>query len=189
MDSRKLKLTFVTLFVIWLASGYYFWEKYLNEHYLGSYDQYGLPIQLSNPGYDLVYHAWFLWAFPLITLFIPMLYWSLSNIVKFKALSKTLASKCDRLEIEINAKDYELKSKIEEFDRKEQEYIINEQKNETESLREYNEVYASFKEHQIEHQKLQNNYLQLEKKLQNLQIDYKKSLQFIEKLLAKIKKE
>jgi hypothetical protein len=184
MAPSKIKIIFITLFVIWVASGYYFWEKYLYEHYIGAYDQYGLPIQQSNPGFDLLIKAWYLWTFPMISLLIPIGFWIFNKVNKFKANYKILTKKFYKLEIETNSLKYELKTQKSEFDKKEQDYLLSEQRQETAILRERQELNNSLAECKKQNQKISVNYQQLEKNFHSVLIDYRKSLQFTEKLLT-----
>ncbi|WP_147286409.1 hypothetical protein [Legionella londiniensis] len=59
-------LLLIILGVVFIAIGYYFWESFLYVHYLGGFDAYGLPVQLSYPGFSFFFYSWPLWGFPLL---------------------------------------------------------------------------------------------------------------------------
>ncbi|WP_133130401.1 hypothetical protein [Legionella yabuuchiae] len=62
----KSMLAIIIIFVVGMAVAYYFWEVFLFAHYLGGYDEYGLPIQRSHSGFYFFIQAWPLWVFPLL---------------------------------------------------------------------------------------------------------------------------
>ena len=65
----KTKIILLTIIAVILASvSYYFWEDYLFSHFLGGYDQYGLPKQVSYQGFYFFFAAWPLWLYPLFLL-------------------------------------------------------------------------------------------------------------------------
>ncbi len=48
----------------WLTAAFHFWQLYLYNHFLGSFDMYGLPGHLSRSGWYLLIDAWPLWSVP-----------------------------------------------------------------------------------------------------------------------------
>lgn len=50
----------------WLTAAFHFWRLYLYNHFLGSFDMYGLPGHLSRSGWYLLIDAWPLWLVPAI---------------------------------------------------------------------------------------------------------------------------
>ncbi len=49
-----------------LASGFYFWEQYLLDHFLGGFHEQGMPVIHSGKGFYFFFKVWPVWAFPLI---------------------------------------------------------------------------------------------------------------------------
>ncbi len=64
----KLKPLFqllIILAIIFLITlGYIVWGRYLNNHFLGSFDQYGSPSSVFETGWQIMTHAWPLWVIP-----------------------------------------------------------------------------------------------------------------------------
>lgn len=156
---NKGMLIAVTIAVAVIAVAYYFWETFLFEHYLGGYDEFGLPIQRSHPGFYFLLHAWPLWVFPLIFVFIVL--WLLRLTKSQKADSR------------IKALEKELKLKEKELD----------------SLRlDLELTKKEVKKTRIE-RNLKQDYQELEEEFEVLMEEYQQSQKFIEKLLAKINSE
>jgi len=54
----------IVLFAGWGATGFYQWEIYLHQHFIGKYDPYGIPHSFSGSGWSLFVSAWPLWFVP-----------------------------------------------------------------------------------------------------------------------------
>jgi|GEM_PF-6580707 len=64
-DLRKSAIfTAVIVFAVLIATGIFLWEAYLTNHFIGSYDEQGLPVYVSNSGWILMWHTWPLWFMP-----------------------------------------------------------------------------------------------------------------------------
>lgn len=59
-----LRVSGIALVVAWLTAGFHFWEVYLGTHYLGGFNEYGLPADFSRTGWALLIDAFTLWAVP-----------------------------------------------------------------------------------------------------------------------------
>ncbi|AHE66135.1 hypothetical protein [Legionella oakridgensis] len=159
MDNTRSSIPIIlliTLGVIGAAVGYYFWEAYLLTHYLGGYDQYGLPVQRSYPGFHFFFHAWPLWFFPMIVILAIMIFLQWLRMAKVRRekqiLTKILADKTLIIE-ELHEELHALKTKLDKV---------------------------------RDNSLLEEKYEQLEDELFSLEEDYERSLNFIEKLLEKV---
>ena len=92
--------------VMVLAVAYYFWESYLYVHYLGGYDAYGLPVQLTYPGFSFFFYSWPLWGFPVllilltgILLYLYQLVKDHEKIEKMQAENKKMQAKLETMEL------------------------------------------------------------------------------------------
>ncbi len=65
---KKLHTVFQLLIVLAILFlvifGYIVWGRYLNNHFLGSFDQYGTPNNIFETGWDIMSHGWPLWVIP-----------------------------------------------------------------------------------------------------------------------------
>lgn len=64
----SLSITLLALAAAWLSAGFHLWETYLGRHFIGGYDQYGLPSTFSRSGWYLLIDASPLWLIPALTL-------------------------------------------------------------------------------------------------------------------------
>lgn len=162
MPRPRSKRTFIFLTIIGIifyTVGFYFWEVYLFSHYLGGYNQYGLPVQSSHSGYWFFLSAWPVWTFPLFCML---------GVIFLVYLFRS--SKVARRHLKLLDRNQSNEDKINQLlldvDR------LNHQLNR-----------ARKKTH------LQKKYHQLEQDFSALRNEYEQSLDFIEKLLDKMQKE
>lgn len=80
-DNSKgiLKTMGLGLVLVLLTIVYVWWGHYLNRHFAGTFDEYGLPSKFFRTGWFLLIDAWGIWVIP--TLFLLMVglgieYWS-----------------------------------------------------------------------------------------------------------------
>lgn len=157
--SKRIFIFFSIILIVCYTVGFYFWEVYLFSHYLGGYNQYGLPVQSSHSGYWFFLSAWPVWTFPLFCLLAIIFF------VYFIRSSKS-------------ARGY-----LKLLDRNQKnEDKINQLLLEAEDLK-HKLSRARKKTH------LQKKYHQLEQEFSALRNEYEQSLDFIEKLLDKLQKE
>lgn len=69
--NNALKFSAIIVVLIILTFGYVLWERYLGNHFVGMFDEYGLPSRIFRTGWPLLLDAWPLWFIP--TLFILVL--------------------------------------------------------------------------------------------------------------------
>jgi len=61
---HAFKVGLIALAVSWLTVGIHFWEIYLSNHFMGAFNQYGLPSKTFRTGWLLMVDAWVLWVIP-----------------------------------------------------------------------------------------------------------------------------
>jgi len=119
MDLHYKKLKFLYLFfaVFLLTVSFYFWERYLLNHFLGGYDQYGLPAQQSATGFFFFLAGWPVWSFPLLVIFSSWFFVSNIKNERRREIKSDIASKlvekeleCTQLYQEVRALEAALKS-------------------------------------------------------------------------------
>ena len=49
-----------------MTAGYHFWKVYLGNHFVGSFNEYGVPTIFTRSGWPLMLDAWVLWGVPSI---------------------------------------------------------------------------------------------------------------------------
>ncbi|GGI88752.1 hypothetical protein GCM10007966_16860 [Legionella impletisoli] len=152
-------LAITTVVVIGMAVAYYFWEVFLFAHYLGGYDEYGLPIQRSHPGFYFFIQAWPLWVFPIFIVILLVLF--LTSIFQREKEQKINHLKAEMIEHEKALEALELELEL---------------------------VRKEVKKTRIE-RNLKKELEELEEEFAVLMEDYQQSQQFIEKLLQKIKQQ
>ncbi|WP_133128348.1 hypothetical protein [Legionella nagasakiensis] len=156
MRSSIPAILLITIGVIGSVVGFYFWETYLLTHYLGGYNEYGLPVQHSYPGFYFFLYAWPLWLFPVFVLLVIMSFFQWYRVVKSHKKRQVLTEALVNKEVQIEELREELRTLKNKFDK--------------------------IKGYSL----LQEEYRQLEDEFFALQKDYERSLNFIEKLLEKI---
>lgn len=68
LRDHKKTLPLVIMAILLLIVAYVLWSNYLDSHFIGTFDQYGLPVQFSQTGWSLLFIAWPLWAIPLMVI-------------------------------------------------------------------------------------------------------------------------
>ena len=63
---QRIVLAILLVIIIALTTGYILWGNYLETHFVGTFDQYGLPSKLFRSGWALMLDAWPLWLFPAV---------------------------------------------------------------------------------------------------------------------------
>ncbi len=157
MAKRKFglkKWLFVTALVMIMSILFYFWELYLYDHFLGGYDEYGIPMQASKNGIRLFFTSWPLWAFPAFIM--GLLVWA-----KFAGTKKRVAQKVEVLESMLAALEKDIEA--------------NTETHET-TARRLKSVQALYKKCKKENDALEDEF-------SVLMDEYQQSLDFIEKLL------
>lgn len=48
-----------------IISGIYVWNEYLSTHFIGQFDQLGIPFRKAGPGWSLLLDTWPLWCVPI----------------------------------------------------------------------------------------------------------------------------
>jgi len=63
----RIGLIVVTVALVgaWGAAGFHIWEVYLSNHFIGTYDEYGIPYKFSGHGWRLMLIGWPIWVNPL----------------------------------------------------------------------------------------------------------------------------
>jgi septal ring factor EnvC (AmiA/AmiB activator) len=114
--AKKGLLAIITFAVIALVVSYYFWESFLYTHYLGGYDQYGLPIQLSHPGFYFFIASWPIWLFPVAILLAMMFMFVtvkarklLKHVHQLKSDIKEKSEALDAVKLELELAEKEVK--------------------------------------------------------------------------------
>lgn len=159
MHSKKLTFFYLAVLAILIAITFYVWELYLLRHYLGGYDDYGLPIRQSRSGFSFFLVAWPVWLFPVGLTLLAMLL--------------VLVNKTQMHKAEMSAQ----KEVLEEQKTKYEALLFQEQ-----SVKKKLEKVKGYAHLQDKHRKLEKEYLALKK-------DYQRSLNFTERLLEKIPKQ
>lgn len=79
---RKMALLIVQVIIVTIL--FYFWERYLKHHFLGTLDVFNRPIIKSATGFHFFWMAWPVWSFPmLVTLWAVLLYkWHRSRLLR-----------------------------------------------------------------------------------------------------------
>lgn len=142
-----------------IAITFYFWERYLFRHFLGGFNAQGLSIPVSKPGYSFFIKAWPLWLFPLA------LYYLIMRVYKKKRI--------EGLKAHVRLIEQERINQTEKIETLEKELQVISDYSSRQSLTTFNS----------------ESKKQLEMDYQALQKDYQLSLDFIEKLLLKLKAE
>jgi hypothetical protein len=62
------KIIALAVVLIILIVGFVLWEDYLRDHFVGAFDQYGLPSQFFRTGLPLMIDAWPIWVIPSVLL-------------------------------------------------------------------------------------------------------------------------
>lgn|GEM_PF-3695374 len=150
---RLLKLIGLTIV---LVIGYYFWEQYLLNHYLGGFDENGLLVAHSHTGFWFMMKAWPVWAYPLAVLAVVMIFWKQKRIHDLHDHIRLIEQNRITLQNEVSDLQKEVKLLNDEQYRIQQESLI------------------------------QTDYKALRTAYAELKDDYNQSLEFIEKLLEKI---
>ncbi len=58
------KIIALAIVLIILTIGFVLWEDYLRDHFVGAFDQYGLPSRFFRTGLPLMIDAWPIWVLP-----------------------------------------------------------------------------------------------------------------------------
>jgi hypothetical protein len=139
-----------------LAIGFYFWEHYLERHFLGAFNAEGLPIPYSQTGFHLFIKTWPLWLFPLAMCWVIMAIWKQKRIKGLRAHVALIEQERINQQTQIVEMQAEIHLLNEHINKQDLECY----KNENDSL-------------------LQADYAALKE-------DYHQSKEFIEKLLDKL---
>lgn len=62
------KIIALAVVLIILILGFVLWEDYLRDHFVGAFDQYGLPSKFFRTGLPLMIDAWPIWVIPSVLL-------------------------------------------------------------------------------------------------------------------------
>lgn len=161
----KTKIFFLTIIAVVLASvSYYFWEDYLFSHFLGGYDQYGLPKQVSHQGFYFFISAWPVWLYPIFLLCL------LAGILYLIGFDE---------KIKAARQNYLQTQKI----RKEKQALKQELQNV------HGQLDATRAQLRKKVDQLKSKNLQVEEEYSDLMAEYQKSLSIIEKLLVEQQKK
>jgi len=58
------------LFAAWCSALFHLWEVFMQNHFIGRFDDHGLPSHISKPGWHLFFSAWPVWLMPtIVTIF------------------------------------------------------------------------------------------------------------------------
>lgn len=154
MKFNKLKFLYLFFAVFIVTVGFFFWEQYLLNHFLGGYDEYGLPAQKSATGFYFFIKTWPVWSYPLL-IFVTISFFInghksvvreyQNDYLTQKLTEKTLS--CEQFHNEVRA----LNSTIQSLER---------------------------------HAQLKNDYDKLIDLYAKLNEDYQRSLDFVEKILG-----
>lgn len=61
-----ISLMVIALFGVFIATQSDYLISYFSTHFIGGYDQLGIPFQQARPGWSLLYTAWPLWIIPVL---------------------------------------------------------------------------------------------------------------------------
>lgn len=94
-NNNILKIIALAVVLIILTIGFVIWEDYLRDHFVGAFDQYGLPSQFFRTGLPLMIDAWPIWVIPsvllvIITITIEQVFFHFSNIKKQKIAEENI---------------------------------------------------------------------------------------------------
>lgn len=64
LNKNTLKIVALGFILVLLTMGFVLWGHYLNNHFVGAFDEYGLPSKFFRVGWPLMIDAWPLWFFP-----------------------------------------------------------------------------------------------------------------------------
>ena len=67
-NNNTFKIIALAIVLVILTIGFAAWEDYLNDHFVGTFDQYGLPSQFFRTGWPLIIDAWPFWLIPSVLL-------------------------------------------------------------------------------------------------------------------------
>jgi hypothetical protein len=67
-NKKTRQIIALAVVLIILTIGFAAWQDYLNEHFVGTFDQYGLPSQFFRTGWPLIIDAWPIWLIPSVLL-------------------------------------------------------------------------------------------------------------------------
>lgn len=158
--SLKIKMILITvLAVLLIAVSYYFWEDYLFSHFLGGYDQHGLPKQQSYSGFYFFAAAWPLWLYPI---FLFSLLSGILYMIGFDEKIREARQHYDYIQI-IKKQKEELEEELQDA-REQIDAILAMGRKKNKKLKA-----------QLEH---------TEQELKTVMVEYEKSLSVIEKLLV-----
>jgi hypothetical protein len=62
--STTFKLLLVSVILILLTIAFAMWGYYLNHHFVGSFDEYGIPSEIFHSGWDIGTQEWPVWVIP-----------------------------------------------------------------------------------------------------------------------------
>ena len=86
LNKNILKIATLAGVLIFMTVGFAFWQDYLREHFVGGFDQYGLPSQFFRTGWPLALDAWPIRVTPSVLLII--LVQTIDRIIRHFADSK-----------------------------------------------------------------------------------------------------
>jgi len=98
-------LTIAAMLLAWSTAGFHLFEVFLHNHFLGTYDEQGLPYKFSESGWELLLRAWPIWFVPMLIVILILFgmqwLWTTSHkkvieITKEERTQKTYTS--DRIE-------------------------------------------------------------------------------------------
>jgi len=72
------------LVIAWGAAGFHLWVEYLEEHFIGQYDDFGVPTNFSDPGLSVLISGWPIWIVPTLTVLFSvfLLGWLIKYIIQ-----------------------------------------------------------------------------------------------------------
>ncbi len=59
-----LMITIIAISAAVIAAGFHLWEVYIQNHFIGVFDEHGLPSDQIISGWDMFVHAWPVWSVP-----------------------------------------------------------------------------------------------------------------------------
>lgn len=68
VSDKNLRISIIVVVIAlvsaWGAAGFHLWENYLSNHFIGTYDEYGIPYKFSGHGWRLMLRGWPIWVVP-----------------------------------------------------------------------------------------------------------------------------
>ena len=85
-NNNAFKIIALGVILAFLTAGFVFWQNYLYDHFMGTFDAYGLPSQSFRTGWPLMIDAWPFWFFPslLMIILVQVSLWVIQQTSKSK---------------------------------------------------------------------------------------------------------